>query len=131
MTAFSDWAEHRVLEYFLRSNVNFTPQTTYVALYLTSTTDADGGTEVPAANSYARTSITWGEAQSPGGTCNNSVAITFPQATGDWGTVTHISIRDRSTGGNSIFHGALANSKVVQSGDTFTIPAGALLITLA
>ena len=129
--AFSDWAEHRVLEYFLRTNTNFTPQQVYAALFLSATTDAGGGTEVPAANSYARTAITFGAAQTPGGTSNNSVDITFPQAAGDWGTITHLGIFDRSTTGNLIFHGALANTKLVQSGDTFKIPAGNLVVTVS
>jgi hypothetical protein len=45
--------------------------------------------------------------------------------------VTHVAIYDASTGGNMLAHGALTASKTVDSGDTFTIAAGALSLTLA
>ncbi len=38
------------------------------------------------------------------------------QATADWGTITHFGIFDASSGGNLLFHGALTESRTVNSG---------------
>jgi hypothetical protein len=45
-------------------------------------------------------------------------------------TVTHIGVFDASSGGNLLFHGALSASVVAASGDTFTIAANDLDVTL-
>lgn len=56
--------------------------------------------------------------------------MTFPTATANWGTVTHIGLFDASTSGNLLFHRALAASKVVNDGHIFRINAGELDIIL-
>jgi hypothetical protein len=61
---------------------------------------------------------------------SNDGAITFPTATGNWGTVTHFGIFDASTSGNLLVWGALAVSKVVNTGDTASFATGELDLTL-
>ena len=46
-------------------------------------------------------------------------------------TVTHIGIWDHVSAGNLLFHTAVTSSKAVASGDTITVAAGAITITLA
>jgi hypothetical protein len=98
-----------------------------VALYTTDPTDADTGTEV-SGNGYARQSVTF-SAPSNGATSNSS-AVEFPQATGSWGTVAYIGLRDASSGGNLLYHTALDASKTIATGDVFRISAGSLTVTL-
>lgn len=93
----------------------------YVALYTASPTDADTGTEVTG-GSYARVSVppldaNWSGASGTDGLTDNVAAVTFPAPTANWGTITHMAIRDRLTGGKLIIWGALAVNKTVNNGD--------------
>jgi hypothetical protein len=56
--------------------------------------------------------------------------VEFPQATGSWGTVAYIGLRDASSGGNLLYHTALDASKTIATGDVFRISAGSLSVTL-
>jgi hypothetical protein len=98
-----------------------------VALYTTDPTDADTGTEV-SGGSYARQAVTFGSPSN--GVSTNSASVTFPTATGNWGTITHIGIRDASTAGNLLYHTPLDTSKTVNTSDVFTISSGNLSVTL-
>ena len=111
----------------LRNQAFTPPSTLYLALYTDDPTDADTGTEV-SGGGYARQSFTLTAAS--GGASSNSADITFPQATADWGTITHVGIRDAATGGNLLMHSALDASKTVNNGDTFKINAGDLDVTV-
>lgn len=125
MTAKSDYLEGKIIEHVLR-NVSYTsPTTVYVGLFTSDPGEASGGTEV-SGNGYARTAATFGAHS--GGICSNSAAVTFPVATGSWGTVTHFVIFDASTGGNRLYHGSLTTSKAITTDDVFEFPAGNLAI---
>ena len=89
---------------------------------------AGGGTEV-SGGAYARQAVTLAAAS--GGASENSADITFPQATADWGTITHLALMDALTGGNMLMHTPLDASKEVNNGDTFKINAGDLDVTVA
>lgn len=137
MAAASDYLEQRVLDFVLRGAAEHTftaPTTVYVALFTTATTDAGGGTEVANANAYARTAVTFGAIGiATDGIISNSVEVSFPQASGSWGTVTHLAIVDSGTygAGNFLYHGALGVSKAIDTNDTFKIAVGDLDITMA
>lgn len=107
----------------------------YVALHTADPTAAGNVGELTiGANSYARVAVTNDAAGFPpasGGVKSNAAAVTFPTATGSWGTVTHFSVKDAASGGNTLFYGALSASKTVASGDTISIPAGQLVLTIA
>ena len=98
-----------------------------MALFTTDPTDAGTGTEVSGAG-YVRQSISWNTPAS--GATTNSADVTFPQATGNYGTVTHIGIYDNSSGGNLLYHGSLSATKSVETNDTFLVEAGDLSISL-
>jgi hypothetical protein len=57
--------------------------------------------------------------------------VEFPQATGSWGTVAYIGLRDASSGGNLLYHTALDASKAIATGDVFRIAIGSLTVTLS
>lgn len=125
MAALSNYLEDAVLDATLRDNPYTSPTTVYLALFTDNPTDADTGTEV-AGGSYERQSAAF-DAPS-GGSCINSADLSFEDMPGV--TVSHVGIYDDSTGGNLLFHGPLAATKTVASGDTFLIRQGDLTITL-
>jgi hypothetical protein len=130
MSALSNYLENELIDHVLRNTPYTSPGTdVWVALYTDDPTDADTGTEV-SGGSYARVQVTAWDAPSDGDT-ENTNEIAFAQATANWGTVTHVGIRDASTAGNLLWHGSLTASKTVNDGDTFKIAAGDLDVTLA
>lgn len=128
MAEMSNYLENALINATLRNTGYTSPTTVYLALYTTDPTDADTGTEV-SGGSYARQSITFGAPSN--GVSTNSVAIEFPQATGSWGTITHVGIRDSLTTGNLLYHTPLDASKTIATGDIFRIAIGSLSVTLA
>lgn len=125
--SFSNEFETRVLQWTFTTGSPTRPTAWYVALFTTDPTDAGTGTEV-SGGSYARTAVTFTVS---GDTASNSGAVEFPEATGSWGTITHIGIYDASTSGNLIAHAALTASKAIASGDILRFPIGDLDVTLA
>jgi hypothetical protein len=128
MAEMSNYLENALINATLRNTSYTTPTTVYLGLYTSDPTDADTGTEVTG-NGYARQSITFGAPSN--GVSTNSAAIEFPQATGSWGTVAYIGIRDASTSGNLLFHTALDASKTIATGDVFRIAVGSLSVAFA
>jgi hypothetical protein len=104
------------------------PANITTALYTAAPSDAGGGTEVTG-GAYARVSQTnnatnWPAASS--GSKSNGTTMTFPTATADWGTVTHVGLFDGST--NLLMWGALNTSRVVKNGDIFAFAATKLVL---
>lgn len=104
---------------------------------LSSTTPTAAGSSVtePSGGSYARVQVTAAEFDSAasGATTTNADQV-FPQATADWvagADLTHGVFFTASSAGTFIGFGALAQAKPVLNGDTLTVPAGSLDITLA
>lgn len=128
MAEMSNYLENALINATLRNTSYTSPTTVYLALYTSDPTDADTGTEV-SGGSYARQSITFGSPSN--GVSTNTAAIEFPQATGSWGTVAYIGIRDASTSGNLLYHTALDASKTIATGDVFRVAIGSLSVTLA
>jgi hypothetical protein len=128
MAEMSNYLENALINATLRNTAFTSPTVVYLALYTTDPTDADTGTEV-SGGSYARQSITFGAPSN--GVSTNSAAIEFPQATGSWGAITHVAIRDALTTGNMLYHTPLDASKTIASGDIFRIAIGSLSVTLA
>jgi hypothetical protein len=128
MAEMSNYLENALINATLRNTSYTSPTTVYVSLWTSNPTDAGSGTEV-SGGSYARTAVTFG-APSDGVALNNA-DVTFPTATGSWGTVGWIGIHDASTSGNLLYHTALDTSKTIDSGDIFKISTGNLSVTLA
>jgi len=127
MTAMTNYLEDNLLNHALR-NVTFTsPGSVHAALFTAAPGEGGGGTEV-SGGSYARQAVTFGVPAA--NTSSNSADVTFPTATVDWGTVTHVAIFDAASGGNMLFYGALSQSKVVNTGDTFKFLTGNLSVSM-
>ena len=159
MAGMTDFLENKLVDWFFRAQaIGITgataaagtgPATLYVGLFTAAPSDTGGGTEV-SGNAYARVAITssmtasgWAGTQGAGttvassgtgATTSNNGASNFPTPTpSGWGggsPVTHFGIFDASSGGNLLWWGALGASKVINVGDTVSIAAGQLQITV-
>ena len=128
MAEISNFLENAIINATLRNTTYTSVATVYVSLWTSDPTDAGSGTEV-SGGSYARTAVTFGSPSN--GVTTNSANVTFPTATGTWGTVGWIGINDALSGGNLLYHTALDASKSITSGDIFQITTGNLSVTLA
>ena len=128
MAEMSNYLENALINATLRNTSYTSPAVVYLALYTNDPTDADTGIEVTG-NGYVRQSITFGAPSN--GVSTNSAAIEFPQATGSFGTVTHVGIRDALTAGNLLYHTPLDASKTIATGDVFRVASGSLSVSFA
>lgn len=130
MGSFSNYLEVELLDHVV-GKTSYAMPTVYIAASTADPTDAGSGIAEPVGGAYARVATsgaTWAAAAA--GAISNAAAITFPEATGSWGTITHFAAYDALTGGNFLFHGALTVSRAITTGDTLQFPIGDLDITL-
>lgn len=130
MGSLSDYAENKILDHIV-GKAAWTMPAIYVALSTADPLDDASAMAEPSGSGYVRKATAgadWNPAAS--GAIDNANAITFAQATGSWGTVTHFALYDALSGGNMIGYGSLTTSKSVTSGDTVSFAAGALDTTL-
>lgn len=130
MAAFSNYLENALLDHVLRNTALTSPTTVYVALFTNTATPAEleAGTltnEV-SGGSYARLATAFDVPA--GGATANTAGISFTDMPA--GSVDYVAVMDALTIGNVLFHGALTTPRTLNAGDTFTISAGDLDITL-
>lgn len=108
------------------------PTTVYVALYTSDPTKNDTGQEVTGGG-YARQQVIFSAPVEENGkqVIRNSADVVFPIATDDWGTVTHVGIRDAATGGNLLYFGPLNVPRTILTGDRARFLTGQLELTLS
>ena len=128
MAEISNYLENALINGTLRATTFTAPAAVYVSLHTADPTDAGTGTEV-SGGSYIRQAATF--AAPSNGASTTSADVTFPQATGSWGTIGWIGIWDAQTTGNLLYHTALDTSKAIDTGDIFKIASGSLTVTLA
>jgi len=135
--SFTNYAARAVLNSVFGKTSNFgalaSAPTIYVALYTAAPgEDGTGGTEV-SGGAYARQETAasdWNAAtDADPSVVTNANAIEFPEATADWGTVTHFALVDASSSGNILAVAALTTSRTVNSGDTASFASDALSIS--
>lgn len=130
MAEFSVYMSNLIINHMLRAQA-YTPGTVYVALFTAATgLEANNPTSEVSGGSYARQVA--GLTAASGGTSSNGADITFPTATADWGTVSHVALVDHATNTNwgtnvnVLMWSPLDSAKTVSAGDTFKINAGNL-----
>ena len=136
MGGFVNSVEMAILDDFTGKAAYTPPVTIYVGLSTTTPTEGSGTFTEPTNGGYIRptlTAATWTAATSgdPSSTSYGG-AITFAQATGGWGTVTHFglfTVKTQSTGLVQ-FWGTLTNAKAVQTNDTASFAANTLKLEL-
>ena len=112
------------------------PATWYIGLSTTTPDDAGASFTEPAGGAYARAAVTNNATNFPAattvsgvGTKKNGTAVTFPTATANWGTITHLGLFTASSGGTPAYTQALDASTPVNNGDTASFAANAISLT--
>jgi hypothetical protein len=141
MSAASNYLENKLLDHTLRyGTAPYTGAgTIYLALFNNTSgsaaTNLEAGTLTDetstSSSAYARQAVTFAAASS--GSSATNATVTFPTATANWGTITHVAVMDGATAGagNVLFWGAVTTSKTIETGDTFQVTSGNLTISLA
>ena len=114
MAALSNFAENEMLDHMLGTGAYTAPSNVFMSLWTSDPTDAGSGNEL-SGSGYARQDINFSASSS--GSAVSTGVVTFPTATGSWGTVTHMGIHDAVSSGNLLFHGPLTASKAIGAGD--------------
>ena len=136
--SFSDYLEKKILDHVLGGSDYERPSKVYVGLATATINDATTGstvTEPSSSDAYARVEVTnnstnWPAAAGTTATKKNGIDIVFPEATGNWGSVTYFFIADENTGGNILMYGSLTNVKTIGPGDIPRFDTDSISITL-
>ncbi len=133
--SFSKKLRNDILNHIFGNTALTLPSSLYVGLHVGGSAPSADGTGVvePTGNGYARVAVTRNTTNFPASTnseIKNGAVITFPKATGNWGTVTHYAIFDALTGGNVLDVGDVPTDKAVGADDTPSIGVNGLTITL-
>ena len=128
MSAMSNYLELEILDHVLGTGAYTHPSTVYLGLSVASMAEDASGTEL-SGSAYARQSMAFAAASS--GSAATNATITFPTATGSWGTVAYWSIWDAVSSGNMLIHGAFTASKAIGTGDILRVNSGDLTVTAA
>lgn len=130
MGSFNDYTENKVLDH-ITGKTSFTKPTAYIGLSTADPTDDASGLAEPSGNGYARVTTSGGDWDAAsGGATANAAALTFPEASGAWGTVTHFALFDASSGGNMLCHGTLDAQRVIDAPQIPRFATGEFDITL-
>lgn len=127
------YSANRILDRNFGGTAYTPPSTMYFGLSTTAIQiDGTGATE-PVGGNYSRVSLVndktnWGVASN--GSLTNLVAVTFPESSASWGTITHVFISDASSGGNIWFFDALSPSRTVASLTTVLFAIGAITVQM-
>ena len=128
MSEMSNYLETKILDYVLRDTADWAPTTVYLALH-TANPDEDGSGAEVSGGSYARQACAFDATHATGGNTANTSAESFTGMPAC--TVSHIGIWDHASAGNLLFYTDVTASKTVGSGDTISVAAGAVTVTLA
>lgn len=129
MSAASNYLENKILDHVLTATGYTQPSTRYLALFTANTgLETNSPSAEISGGSYARQAVTFAAASA--GSSATNATVTFPAATANWGTITHVAIMDSVSAGNVLFWGAVTTSKNIESGDTFQVTSGNLTISL-
>lgn len=133
MGSLTNTAEMELLDHVC--NVAYSPvATVYLGLCTADPTDSATGAsanECADANNYSRAAIAFAAPATR--QILQTGAVSFPQASGTWGTVSHWAIFSASGygAGDCLAHGAFAAGKAVGNGDTPSVADGDLYINYA
>ncbi len=133
MAGFSDYLEQALLNATLRATAYTSPAKVYISLHTEDPTD-DGSKGEVSGNGYARQEISFSAPTSDGTgyKCVNSADVTFGDPTGNWGTISHLSLWDADTAGHCLYTMADTNDPHKSYGinDVCVIRAGSISVKL-
>lgn len=131
--AITYYSANRVLDKNFGSTAYSEPSTYYFGLSTTTIQiDGTGATE-PSGGAYARVSLTnnktnWGVASNA--SLTNSTAVTFPESTASWGTITYVGVWDASTSGNIWWFDALSPARTIASSTSVLFAVGSITVQM-
>lgn len=139
MVGFSDQMENSVLDHWLGGGDYTRVTTVYLGLSTQDPLDTVANNSEPfvSGNGYARVAVVnsvneWPAAAS--GSKRNANVQTFPEASSDWGTQSHVTVWNHPSSANAtsnyLASGALGTAKAVSQGDTARFPANSLGFTM-
>lgn len=134
---FTNYLEDSLLNHSLRNGTGgqlYTSPSIWIGLIKDNVVFLDSGFGTQSEFSgggYARKYIAPADLNaSSNGTVTNANALTFPQATGNWGTAHTFVLFDSGTAGNAMMFGTLVTDKVILNGDTPSFAAASLKVGL-
>jgi hypothetical protein len=104
----------------------------FVALSTSTPTEAGANFSEPSSGAYARVAVTNNLTNFPSavnGSKTNGTAITFPESTTSWGTITYIGFFNLASGGSLYYYEALPVSKAVAANTTVYFSIGSLTLS--
>lgn len=128
----SNYLEKKILDHVFGKTAFTAPANIFAGLSTADPGDDGSTLAEPSGNNYSRVSTApadWNAATLGAGTLTNLNAVTFPVASGSWGTVTHLALFDASSGGNLLYKGALTPSQAIGNANQLVIAAGTLVVT--
>jgi len=123
--SYSDYLELELLDHVTGIGAYTAPATIYVKLH---TGDPGEDCTANAATETTRKASSWTGPASAGAVSTDADITWTNVSTTE--TYSYASLWDASTAGNALGSGALAASKAVTAGDTFTVSSGDLTLTL-
>lgn len=130
----TDLWEATILDWQFGGTAINLPGTVYVGLWtaaLSDTSTSATAGEV-SGGGYARVGVARNNTNfypAAAGSVNNKTVVNFGTASADWGTITHLGLLSASSSGTLYYWTDLTASKIVQNGDSVTIPASNLVIS--
>jgi hypothetical protein len=128
--AFSNYLEDEITGWINGTTFDAAPTSTFVQLYSQDPTEAGSATGAL----YTRVAVAaggWTRVTSGTATLSNTAAITITSSASSGATASHVAVFDALTGGNMLFYGLLAASKVIATGDEVKFNALQLTLTVA
>lgn len=122
-----DAAANAILDRLLGDTAGPVGATAYIGLMTTAPAADGSGVVEPVGNAYARVAVPNNPAQWPAAVARikqHANDITFPPATGTWGTVTHVGVFDAPSGGNLRIFDALTTARLIVNTDQYRFLAG-------
>ena len=125
MTGLSSQGEATVLTALIGTSGS---PTTYVSLHTADPTDT--GLNEVSGNGYARMGpVAFSDSGNNPTIAANSAIVTYPIATGSWGTIVYFGLWAAATGGLFYGSGIVNPGKAINNGDQARFLAGALTVT--
>lgn len=126
---FSQYLRRKLVDHALGTTAFTMPTTIYVSAYqgdpFGAGTEIDDGVHTE----YERQTCTFDAADTDGDAASDA-AVTFAQAVAAWSTaqapINYAGLHDAATGGNLLARVVLSPSKIIDAGDTLSLPAGDL-----
>jgi hypothetical protein len=117
----------RALDWMFTVSAPTRPTTWFAAMHVGANGGAGGSNEI-VGNGYARQAVSWSRS---GNVVSNTAVLTFgPDTSVNWGNVTDVTIWDSLTSGTCLAQGTATAAVTYAAGDTATIAANALSISL-